>query len=85
MQPVLAVDLVGSPVDPLCRGRSCLVIRLSNGNCGVDSTLLKQSAPTGRRSFVTYRLAIGLQEVIKYFYGANPIPDLCPRSLSRSF
>ena len=35
--------------------------------------------PHADQILVTFGLAIVLQEVIKYFYGANPIPTACAR------
>jgi branched-chain amino acid transport system permease protein len=44
---------------------------------------VKHSATAERRS--TFGLAIVLQEVIKFFYGANPIPTPAPPALTGSF
>ncbi len=41
--------------------------------------------PHADQILVTFGLAIVLQEVIKYFYGANPIPTPAPDSLSGAF
>ena len=41
--------------------------------------------PHADQILVTFGLAIVLQEVIKYFYGANPIPTPAPSSLAGAF
>ena len=41
--------------------------------------------PHADQILVTFGLAIVLQEVIKYFYGANPIPTPAPSSLRGAF
>lgn len=41
--------------------------------------------PHADQILVTFGLAIVLQEVIKYFYGANPIPTPAPSSLTGAF
>ena len=41
--------------------------------------------PHADQILVTFGLAIVLQEVIKYFYGANPIPTASPEALRGSF
>ncbi len=41
--------------------------------------------PHADQILVTFGLAIVLQEVIKYFYGANPIPTPAPDALTGSF
>lgn len=41
--------------------------------------------PHADQILVTFGLAIVLQEVIKYFYGANPIPTSSPEALRGSF
>jgi branched-chain amino acid transport system permease protein len=41
--------------------------------------------PHADQILVTFGLAIVLQEVIKYFYGANPIPTPAPDTFSGSF
>ena len=41
--------------------------------------------PHADQILVTFGLAIVLQEIIKYFYGANPIPTPMPSSLRGSF
>ncbi len=41
--------------------------------------------PHADQILVTFGLAIVLQEVIKYFYGANPIPTPAPDALSGAF
>lgn len=41
--------------------------------------------PHADQILVTFGLAIVLQEVIKYFYGANPIPTPAPASLAGAF
>jgi len=41
--------------------------------------------PHADQILVTFGLAIVLQEVIKYFYGANPIPTPAPPALTGSF
>ncbi|MEM7545314.1 MAG: branched-chain amino acid ABC transporter permease [Pseudomonadota bacterium] len=41
--------------------------------------------PHADQILVTFGLAIVLQEIIKYFYGANPIPTPAPSAFSGSF
>lgn len=41
--------------------------------------------PHADQILVTFGLAIVLQEIIKYFYGANPIPTPAPSSMQGSF
>ncbi|APX88850.1 branched-chain amino acid ABC transporter permease [Brevirhabdus pacifica] len=41
--------------------------------------------PHADQILVTFGLAIVLQEIIKYFYGANPIPTPAPRALAGAF
>ena len=41
--------------------------------------------PHADQILVTFGLAIVLQEVIKYFYGANPIPTPAPQAFTGSF
>ena len=41
--------------------------------------------PHADQILVTFGLAIVLQEVVKYFYGANPIPTPAPSSLAGAF
>ncbi|WP_102107144.1 branched-chain amino acid ABC transporter permease [Oceaniglobus roseus] len=41
--------------------------------------------PHADQILVTFGLAIVLQEVVKYFYGANPIPTPAPSAFSGSF
>ncbi|UMA65620.1 branched-chain amino acid ABC transporter permease [Roseivivax marinus] len=41
--------------------------------------------PHADQILVTFGLAIVLQEIIKYFYGANPIPTPAPNALTGSF
>ncbi len=41
--------------------------------------------PHADQILVTFGLAIVLQEIIKYFYGANPIPTPAPAALAGSF
>ncbi|ETW11732.1 inner-membrane translocator [Roseivivax marinus] len=41
--------------------------------------------PHADQILVTFGLAIVLQEIIKYFYGANPIPTPAPDALTGSF
>ena len=41
--------------------------------------------PHADQILVTFGLAIVLQEIIKYFYGANPIPTPAPEALTGSF
>ena len=41
--------------------------------------------PHADQILVTFGLAIVLQEIIKYYYGANPIPTPAPEMLSGSF
>ena len=41
--------------------------------------------PHADQILVTFGLAIVLQEIIKYFYGANPIPTAAPESLRGAF
>ena len=41
--------------------------------------------PHADQILVTFGLAIVLQEIVKYFYGANPIPTPAPAALSSSF
>ncbi len=41
--------------------------------------------PHADQILVTFGLAIVLQEIIKYFYGANPIPTPAPAAFSGSF
>ena len=41
--------------------------------------------PHADQILVTFGLAIVLQEVVKYFYGANPIPTPAPAAFSGSF
>ncbi|QGX98484.1 branched-chain amino acid ABC transporter permease [Roseovarius faecimaris] len=41
--------------------------------------------PHADQILVTFGLAIVLQEVIKYFYGANPIPTPAPQAFAGSF
>ena len=41
--------------------------------------------PHADQNLVTFGLAIVLQEIIKYFYGANPIPTTAPEAFRGSF
>ena len=41
--------------------------------------------PHADQILVTFGLAIVLQEIVKYFYGANPIPTPAPEALTGSF
>jgi branched-chain amino acid transport system permease protein len=41
--------------------------------------------PHADQILVTFGLAIVLQEIIKYFYGANPIPTPAPDAFTGSF
>lgn len=41
--------------------------------------------PHADQILVTFGLAIVLQEIVKYFYGANPIPTPAPESMRGSF
>ena len=43
------------------------------------------SRPHADQILVTFGLAIVLQEIVKYFYGANPIPTPAPEALTGSF
>ena len=41
--------------------------------------------PHADQILVTFGLAIVLQEIIKYYYGANPIPTPAPEAFAGSF
>ncbi len=60
-----------------------LVIRLHRWNAGLIKHFYKR--PHADQILVTFGLAIVLQEIIKYFYGANPIPTPAPEAVHRIF
>jgi branched-chain amino acid transport system permease protein len=73
--------LVGAAVDPVCHsGHDADRRRMERG-------LIKHfyKRPHADQILVTFGLAIVLQEIIKYFYGANPIPTPAPEAFAGSF
>jgi branched-chain amino acid transport system permease protein len=73
--------LVSAAVDPLCApGDDADRHRMERG-------LIKHfyKRPHADQILVTFGLAIVLQEIVKYFYGANPIPTPAPDAFTGSF
>ena len=71
-----------------CRWRSCSPSR----SCSLIGFVMERGLikhfykrPHADQILVTFGLAIVLQEIIKYFYGANPIPTPAPDAFRGSF
>ena len=54
---------------------------------GMERGLIKHfyKRPHADQILVTFGLAIVLQEIVKYYYGANPIPTSAPQAFTGSF